>query len=109
MRMIERLHFQTLTADHGQAALALLAHHHATVALVLIDLTMPQMSGAETYLHIRRHYPDLPVILMSGHPAKEARTHFRNIPMPPFLQKPFALNDLRHALYRSLQLEQLRV
>jgi CheY-like chemotaxis protein len=71
-------------AQHGQAALALLAHHHATVALVLIDLTMPQMSGAEAYPHIRHHYPDLPVILMSSYPAEEARTHFRNIPMPPF-------------------------
>jgi CheY-like chemotaxis protein len=108
-KMIERLRFETLTADHGHAALAILSHHHTTVTLVLLDLTMPQMSGAETYQHIRHHYPDLPVILMSGYPAEEARTHFRNSPMPPFLQKPFALNDLREALYQSLQLEQLRV
>ena len=52
------------TAPHGRLALAKLAQE--PVDLVLLDVEMPEMSGIETLRQIRRLYPDMGVIMMSG-------------------------------------------
>ncbi len=63
--MIEAQGHRVLTASGGQAALAILAAG-APVDLVVLDLNMPGMNGAETLRLLRRTRPELPVILATG-------------------------------------------
>src|SRR6266478_6365462 len=57
--------FQTLVAEDGESALRLL--RGARPALVLLDIWMPGIDGIETLEKIKSLYPDLPVIMISGH------------------------------------------
>ncbi|MCB9634416.1 MAG: PAS domain-containing protein [Sandaracinus sp.] len=93
--MLQHLGFTTLAADNGAEALALLETHHATVAMVLLDRTMPVLGGADTMARLRERWPALPVVMTSGFDvgaptALDKRTRF--------LPKPYRLSELRAVL-----------
>lgn len=54
------------TASGGAEGLVLLGSG-PPVDLVILDLNMPGMNGIETHGHIRRRWPDLPILLATGH------------------------------------------
>jgi len=64
-RLLAREGYSVLTAGSGSDALALLEIHE--VALVLLDLLMPEMSGLEVLQELRksRSYLELPVLIVS--------------------------------------------
>jgi PAS domain S-box-containing protein len=63
--------FEVLEAEHGQAALNLLARHSGPVAAVVSDVAMPVMSGRELIQRLHTAHPAIPVLLMSGYAAEE--------------------------------------
>ncbi len=56
--------FEVVTAIHGKDGLKVLAE--SPVDLVVTDLVMPEMEGIETLTAIRKRYPKIPVIAVSG-------------------------------------------
>jgi CheY-like chemotaxis protein len=64
---LERGHFDVVTADSGREALEILRGEVGkTIDAVVLDLTMPDLDGQETFLEIRALRPRLPVIVASG-------------------------------------------
>ncbi|MBW2609751.1 MAG: response regulator [Deltaproteobacteria bacterium] len=57
--------YDVITAENGQAALDILIHD--SLDIILLDLKMPVMSGEKALDIIRAKYPDLPVIIVTGH------------------------------------------
>jgi CheY-like chemotaxis protein len=62
--VLEREHHAVTVAADGRAGLAALAA--GGFDLVILDLFMPGMDGLETLREVRKHQPELPVIVMSG-------------------------------------------
>lgn len=62
--------------------------------LVILDLTMPGLSGAETFTRIRAMDADLPVILSSGYAEHDIADQFQGLTPPGFLKKPYRRADL---------------
>lgn len=56
--------YRVVTAPGGREALALLERERVDV--VLLDAQMPGMDGLQTLAHIRRRFPGLPVVMISG-------------------------------------------
>jgi CheY-like chemotaxis protein len=59
--------YQALTARNGEEALGYLNGH--PVDVVLTDIFMPEMDGIETIAALRKLFPDIRVIAMSGRPG----------------------------------------
>jgi signal transduction histidine kinase/ActR/RegA family two-component response regulator len=97
-KMLERLGHRVVTAASGRAGVATLLARRDEVALVLLDVTMPHFSGAETLREMRRVRPDVRVVLMSGFTETEAITRFAGLGVAGFLEKPFALDELERAV-----------
>ena len=97
-RMIEDLGYAAVTAADGEAALALLGTK--PIDAVLVDLTMPRMSGAEVIAAVRRDHPHLPVVLCSGY-DRDARGPIR---ADAYLPKPFRIEALERTLAELLPL-----
>ena len=99
-RMLERLGFQVITAEDGIAALERLQAHQGAIAAVLLDLSMPRMTGQEALHEIRRLRPDVPVVLMSGYTEQEVASKLLDSVggATGFLQKPFLPEDLTSVL-----------
>jgi two-component system cell cycle sensor histidine kinase/response regulator CckA len=97
--LLTDLGYDVLLAPEGGEALRVLEANRGAVVAVLLDLTMPGMSGPETLDALRLRAPGLPVILTSGFSAKESAAA-RNA--DAFLQKPFGEEELSRALARAL-------
>ncbi|HYH18391.1 MAG TPA: ATP-binding protein [Azospirillum sp.] len=100
---LEDMGMRVVTAADGPEALNAFAAHGGAFDLLVTDLVMPKMSGAEMARILRRECPDLPVVLMSGYPpemesldgllADTRRVIFLNKPI-----NPDELADKVHAL-----------
>jgi signal transduction histidine kinase len=86
---LERAGFRVVTARDGEEGMALMEQRGGDFDAVLLDMTMPRLSGAETCHLIRQLRPELPVVLTSGYtePDPEGRLDIRDV--AGFLQKPF--------------------
>ncbi|WP_046866200.1 response regulator [Microvirga massiliensis] len=89
--MLEDLGHTVFEASTGEAALAVL-QENASVDLVITDYAMPGMTGLELAKRIRSRWPEMPILLVSGHAALAERTEL-DIPRltKPFLQEELAL------------------
>ena len=102
-RILERAGFDVLSAADGQQALRLFGEHGADLALVLLDLTMPGMSGGQVLQELRSLERTVPVALMSGHPEKEARKQPGLAAAEGFVAKPFTAQSLRSVVRRTIE------
>jgi CheY-like chemotaxis protein/nitrogen-specific signal transduction histidine kinase len=62
--ILEEEGYRVHTAENGKRAIAVIKEE--PVNLMLTDLAMPVLEGLETIKYLRREYPSLPVIAMSG-------------------------------------------
>ena len=104
--ILEPHEIQVLTAVNGQAALAILKQEHERIDLVLLDLTMPGMSGLDVLETVSKKYSKIPVILCSGYLAGIAGEIDDCVLKLP---KPFSAEQLLKIVSRTLQLEQATV
>jgi PAS domain S-box-containing protein len=95
--LLEALGHQVATAAGGQEALALLASGMAT-DLVILDMRMPDLSGAETLPRLRALRPDLPVLLATGHSDRDLPALLERHPRVSWIQKPFTMAEIRDKL-----------
>ncbi len=100
--MIEHLGFSVLTAADGLDALELYRERGGEIAVVLLDMTMPQMGGAETFRGLRRLDPGVRVILSSGYAEQDVVSRFASQGLNGFIQKPYTLDNLQTTLSRVL-------
>ena len=94
-RMLRSFGYEAETAANGQEAVQLFHNGRDNFSTVLLDLTMPELDGAETFREINRIRPELPVILMSGYSEQDAVAKFGAQGLAGFLQKPFQPDALR--------------
>jgi CheY-like chemotaxis protein len=97
-RMLEHLGLRVLTAADGLQAVDLYRERGKEIDLVLMDLTMPHMDGAQAFGELRRLNPDVPVVLASGYSHEDVRSRFAGKSLDGVLQKPYTLSKLREAL-----------
>lgn len=104
-RMLERLGCMVLQAADGRTAIELFQINRETIALVLLDLMMPHISGEQVLSEIKRIKPDVCVVLMSGYSKQDAAQLFDTLAPVSFLQKPFTSSELRSVLHNVIPLD----
>ncbi|WP_409247538.1 ATP-binding protein [Enterobacter hormaechei] len=101
--LCEQLHqlgYLTLEAENGEQALNML-DASPDIGMFISDLMLPGgLSGAEVIGHVRSHYPQLPVLLISGQDLRPA--HNPQLPDVPLLRKPFTRAQLAQALRKVM-------
>jgi signal transduction histidine kinase/ActR/RegA family two-component response regulator len=96
-RMLEQMGYQVEFAQDGQAAVARYREIGDQVAIVLMDLIMPVMSGDAALREIRAMDPKARVLVMSGHHDDATVEKLRAQGAQGFLVKPFRLEQLQAA------------
>jgi two-component system, cell cycle sensor histidine kinase and response regulator CckA len=81
-------------AENGLHAVERLRHLGDAVSLILLDLTMPQLGGAEAAQELRRIHPHVPIVAMSGYGDVEVMERFSGTAVDDFLPKPFRPDQL---------------
>ena len=85
--------YQVVTATDGTGALTAYEAMPGQIDAVLLDMTMPVMSGEETLSRLLDRWPDAAVIVTSGYGEQEAQRRLGNRAVG-FLQKPFTAAQL---------------
>jgi CheY-like chemotaxis protein len=70
-RALAALGYDVLTAESGASALALIDKSPRKIALVLLDIVMPNMGGLATLRRLRQTRPELPAVLMTGFAGRD--------------------------------------
>ncbi|ODP38303.1 response regulator [Sphingomonas turrisvirgatae] len=94
-RALARQGYTVLSAENGEAALELLAKADKP-DLLISDVVMPSMDGPTMVKHVRKLYPDLPILFMSGYAEEQLRKSI-DIDNVAFLPKPFSVQQLAEA------------
>jgi CheY-like chemotaxis protein len=96
---LQSMGHHVVEARHGAEALELIGE--AVVDLVLTDLIMPEKDGLETIEVLRRQYPDVKIIAMSGGSVISASDYLKlaeGLGAARVLAKPFSHDELRLAV-----------
>ena len=91
---LEHFGYHVLLAEEGARGLEVLRRKADSIDCVLLDLTMPVMSGEETLARLKTLRPGVPVILSSGFSQAEAVRRFAGKGLADFIQKPYKAADL---------------
>jgi PAS domain S-box-containing protein len=97
--LLSRRGFTVESVECGRDALERLATSAEPYRFVLLDLTMPGLSGIEVLQRIReaeseQSRPAVPVFLMSGYSEQDVSSGLGELTISGFLQKPFTMNDV---------------
>lgn len=90
--------FDVLSAKTGRDAIEQFDRHSEAVRVVVLDVTMPDLSGDQVVRALRERRSDVPILLCSGYSPEEMRHRFTPKDMETFLQKPYSLQVLRSRL-----------
>ncbi|HKT58736.1 MAG TPA: response regulator [Gemmatimonadales bacterium] len=102
-RALKGMGFDVVSA--GDAHLAYQLLDETDVDLILLDLHLPQMSGATFYLALTRRWPRLTerIVLMTGDTHAEQEHWPADLRRCPLLLKPFTLDLLRSVVLSALE------
>lgn len=95
-RVLERAGYQVLAAGDGVEALDVLEGHPGPVHLLLSDVVMPRMGGAELARQVRALRPEIPVLFISGYTGEVDCDDLREL--GAFMSKPFRPRALLEAI-----------
>jgi PAS domain S-box-containing protein len=98
--MLSMLGYTVVAAASGEQAFSLLPD--AGFDILLTDLLLPGVDGGEVARRLRRRWPDLCVIVMSGYAEDEATRQGLSREEAHFLQKPFNLEVLAREVRAAL-------
>jgi len=84
---------ETLTATTGEECLEKLAAHE-TLDVVVLDMKMPGMDGIDVLKNIKKDYPLIEVIMLTGHGTMETAIKAMKKGAFDFLVKPFNIDEL---------------
>jgi CheY-like chemotaxis protein len=99
---LRRQGFDVLVAASGQEALDVYRQRHETVALILMDVRMPGLSGPETLDFLRQIKPDVRCCFMTGYSGEYAEKDLLERGATFIFAKPFILAELTRILWQLL-------
>ncbi|MCI0470295.1 MAG: response regulator, partial [Candidatus Aminicenantes bacterium] len=103
--LLENLGYQVVNRTSSIEALEAFRSHPDNFDLVVTDQTMPNMTGVQLTLELKKIRPDIPIILCTGFSEKVNEKNFLAKGISSFLMKPLISDDLarvvRHVLDRK--------
>lgn len=101
--MLEASNFEVILAHDGKEAVAKFAEMHNEIALVILDLVMPNMKGEEAFIHLKNIAPAVPIIISSGFTREETSSRLAKSKFDGFIQKPFKSLALLQEMERVIR------
>lgn len=100
--VLEILDYKVVQANNGAEALHLFAAHTHGIDLVLTDMVMPKMGGAELYAQLKALNQDVKVVVITGYPLEESGQKLLSQGIVAWIQKPFSTERLADIVHEVL-------
>jgi two-component system, NtrC family, nitrogen regulation response regulator NtrX len=96
---------EVFTASSGLSALEKI--DETLPDIILLDIWMPEMDGIETLVKIKTSYPNLPVVMMSGHGTIETAVRATKLGAYDFIEKPLSLEKVLVSINNAVDYSRL--
>ena len=93
--------YRPVAAGTGHEALARIGEE--VPDLVILDIWLPEMDGIEVLAEVKRQWPELPVVMMSGHGTIETAVKATKLGAYDFVEKPLSLEKTLLVVERALE------
>lgn len=100
--MLKRLGYSVTNMSSGSQGIAFYRDHWKEVGLVILDMVMPEMDGAQVFRALKAINPNVDVLVSSGYSHNETAQGMIDAGARGFLQKPFRINDLSRVISQIL-------
>lgn len=97
--------YEVVTAENGQIALDILDRE--PMDIILLDLKMPVIGGEEVLEITRKKYPDIPVIIITGHGTVDTAVVCMKNGAYDFITKPFQIDEFLLTVTRAAEKRRL--
>lgn len=101
--MMHTFGFEVLEASDGDEAIQIFKDRSGEIDLVLLDITMPRLSGDKVCSELYSFNPAAQILLMSGYSQEHTTDLFQGKKLPGFIQKPFKLVTLMEKVRETLE------
>ncbi|HWG45283.1 MAG TPA: response regulator [Gemmataceae bacterium] len=93
-RLFVREGYLVLTAATGHDAIGVLRTPSSPIDVVLLDIGLPDVSGADLCARLRQFFPSMPVVVCTGAASPEEAAELRQLGITHFFCKPIAMPEL---------------
>ena len=93
-QMLKQNNLKVMTAANGKEGVQLFKKHSDEISMVILDATMPEMNGEETFRELQTIKSNVRVVLTSGYNEQDATSYFVGKGLAGFIQKPFSHEKL---------------
>ena len=100
VNVLQALGYAVKGANRGETAVELLRKERFD--LMVLDYKMPGMTGFDVYQQAKGLYPDIAVVLVTGHGSPEVVTEANRMGFDSILLKPFTSEELRGTVEKVL-------
>ena len=101
-RTLRHAGMDVILAADGQQAVAAFREHQNSIQCVLLDYSMPKMTGGEAMRQIRELAPAMPVLLATGYVERGVLAQLQSDGVAAVLQKPMPRSTLLAAIYAAV-------
>jgi PAS domain S-box-containing protein len=102
--ILQQYGYRVILAEDGQAAVDIYRSERETIDLVILDLTMPRLSGGDALQQLLQLNPAVRVLLSSGYSAEQVACSDRVV---GFVHKPYRPQDLAARVRQALDVERV--
>ena len=101
-RILEKSGYSVLTAGSGKEGIEVYAQHKSDIALVILDLIMPEMGGKQCLEELLTINPQVKAVIASGFAIKGDTKSFSDSGAKGMVSKPFNMRELLRAVRHVL-------
>ncbi|MEN6466264.1 MAG: PAS domain S-box protein [Syntrophaceae bacterium] len=105
--LLESLGYTVVTFNSAMAALDSFRARAAEFDLVITDMTMPGMTGADLAVEILKIRPGIPIMLCTGYSELISENEAKQLGIREFVMKPYPVKELAQAVRRALQADRV--
>ncbi len=101
-KLLEALGYKVFVAHTGREAIDIYQRLGREIALVMLDMIMPDLAGGETFEFLKQINPQVKVILSSGYSLEGEASRIMEAGCRAFIQKPYGIEELSRKVRETL-------
>ena len=100
-KRLNRRELQVMSSPNGTKALEMMHSHH-NLDVVILDVKMPGMYGIQVLQEIKKNFPLVEVIMLTGHATIESAVEGMKLGAFDYLMKPCDIDELVAKVYEAV-------
>ncbi len=94
-------HYELVSVDSGDMALEVLSHSK-DIKVMLLDIKMPKTHGLDVLQEIKKKYPRLKIIMVTGYKSVETAAEAARLGASGYIIKPFKSQEILDTVKKNL-------